>query len=407
MPVCGSQEKSPWLNALRTERRTYYLILIWAAFYGALIAIDVLWARGVIDSTIGPVTDISYYRYRTQGILDGQWLYRDIPCESPPLIVYFMIPAQLANGGNLAYQIWFSIFVLLTSLTLYWGLRRFDSRLAFIAGILFMFVPVGTVETVLGIQDDSIMVWIFVLSIVLAAMSKWRTSVFVMAIGAWTKTINAFLYPFIWHEVRSRRERLIHLGIIAAVSLFVALPYLIVCPIDFLKFPLYYFFSSGADVPPTGGQSIWDFLAMGGLVLPSWFFLFLIIFTMVSAYLYAFRKKMTILEGMLVVLTTFVIFYSRSAAGYFMLPISLLLIWGVEDKWISVRCMFLYFPLIASAFFSKNNPSGVPYLDVPWGWIAGALLQLIALIMIFDATRAALHKKNFVDRAIIKERTGG
>jgi Gpi18-like mannosyltransferase len=264
---------------LSPERRTYLIILIWALFYGALIAIDVLWARGVIDSTVGPVTDISYYRYRTQGILDGQWLYRDIPCESPPLIVYLMIPAQLANGGNLAYQVWFCIFVLLTALTLYWGLRRFDDRRAFFTAIMFLFIPVGTVETVLGIQDEAIMVWIFVLSIVLAAVSKWRESVLVMAIGAWTKVVNAFLYPFIWHEVRERRERLIHLGIIAAVSLFVAVPYLIVCPIDFLKFPLYYFLSSSTDVGPTGGTSIWDFLEMGGLDLPSWFFLILTIGT--------------------------------------------------------------------------------------------------------------------------------
>jgi peptidoglycan biosynthesis protein MviN/MurJ (putative lipid II flippase) len=68
--------------------------------------------------------------------------------------------------------------------------------------------------------------------------------------------------------------------------------------------------------------------------------------------------------------------------------------------------MFIYIPLIASAFFSQHTPSGVPYLDVQWGWIAGALLQLTALIMIFVATRLALHNKNFVDRAIAKQRVG-
>ncbi len=406
MPENDSQAHISLFDVLRSERRAYYIILVWAVFYGVLIAVDVLWVRGIIDSTIGPVTDISYYRYRTQGILDGLWLYRDIPCESPPLAVYFMIPAQLANGGNLAYQVWFSFFVLLTSLTIYLGLRRFEDRSAYIASLLFLFVPVVAIETVLGIQDDSIMIWIFVLSVVLAAMAKWRASVLVLAIGLWTKVINIFLYPFIWHEVRDKRERWIQLGIIAAVSLFVALPYLIVCPVDFLKFPLYYFLSSGADVPPTGGQSIWDFLAMGGLVLPSWFFLSLTLLALAAAYLYAFRRKMTLIEGMLVVLTVFVIVYSRSAAGYFMLPISLLLLWGVEERWIVARCMVLYIPFIASGFFSKNNPSGVPYIDAPWGWIAGALLQLVVLILISDATRVALHKKNFVDRAIAKEKAG-
>jgi hypothetical protein len=403
-------ESDAWMlvrRITRPERRTYLLVLFWALLYGALIATDVLWARNVIDSTVGPAVDISYYRYRTQGILDGLWLYRDIPCESPPLIVYLMIPAQLANGGNLAYQVWFSIFVLLSTLTLYWGLRRFDDKLAFFAAFMFIFVPVGAVETVLGIQDESIAIWIFILSIVLAAMSMWRSSVLVMAIGAWTKVINVVLYPFIWRDVTDKHERLVHLGIIGAVSLFVALPYLIVCPIDFLKFPLYYFLSSDPNVGPTGGISIWDFLEMGGLDLPSWFFLVLTISAVVGAYMLAFHRRMTLLEGMLVVLTAFVIVYSRTAAGYFMLPIALLLIWGAEDRWISIRCMLLYFPLIASAFFSRSTPSGVPYLDVSWGWMAGALLQLIALIILFDATRLALKKKNFVDRALTKHRAVG
>ncbi|HUL39868.1 MAG TPA: hypothetical protein VLU38_06220, partial [Methanomassiliicoccales archaeon] len=203
-----------------------------------------------------------------------------------------------------------------------------------------------------------------------------------------------------------RRERLVHLGIIAAVSLIVALPYLIVCPVDFLKFPLYYFLSSGSNVGPTGGTSIWDFLEKGGLVLPSWFFLVLTAGTLLGAYIYAFVKKLTLLEGMLVVLTAFVVVYSRSGAGYFMLPISLLLIWGAEDVWISLRCMVVYVPLIVSAFFTENTPFGFPFVYVSWGWIVGAALQLIAIVILIDAARVALHKKNFVDRAKTKLGTG-
>ena len=406
MPESGPRAHKSLIDSLRKERRAYYIIIIWAVFYGTLIAIDTLYARGVINTTIGPVTDISYYRYRTQSILDGQWLYRDVPCESPPLIVYFMLPAQLANGGYLAYQVWFSLFVMLTSLTLYLGLRRFEDRLAYVAAVLFIFVPVGAIETVLGIQDEPIVIWILVLSIVLAVMSRWRASVLAMSIGIWTKIVSIFLYPFIWREVRDRRERLVHLGIIAAVSLIVALPYLIVCPVDFLKFPLYYFLSSGSNVGPTGGTSIWDFLEKGGLVLPSWFFLVLTAGTLLGAYIYAFGKKLTLLEGMLVVLTAFVVVYSRSGAGYFMLPISLLLIWGAEDVWISLRCMVVYVPLIVSAFFTENTPFGFPFVYVSWGWIAGAALQLIAIVILIDAARVALHKKNFVDRAKTKLGTG-
>lgn len=385
---------------IRPERRSLFLITVWALLFGAIIAFDVLYLRSFIDSNLGPVIDISYYRFRTDGVLSGLWLYRDIPCESPPLIVYLMLPAQLANGGDLAYQVWFSIFVLLTALTIYWALRRYDDLKAFFAALVFLFVPVGTVETVVGIQDEAIVIWIFVLSILLAVVGRRGWGALATAIGIWTKLINALFYPFLWKASGAWRERLVHLGIVLGATLVVSLPYLIVCPIDFLKFPLYYFLSSGPDVGPTGGLSIWDFLRMGGVSLPGWFFLALIIGALLLAYFYAWKRRLTVLEGMLLVLTAFVVVYSRSAAGYFMLPISLLLIWGVEDRWLIVRCILLYVPLILSALFSTNNPNGKPYIDLDWGWVVGAILQILVILIILDATRVALKKKNFVDRAL-------
>jgi hypothetical protein len=389
--------------SIQQRRRVHLLILIWALLFGGLIALDALFLRDVLDTSFGEVLDISYYRYRTESVLDGLWLYRDIPCESPPLIVYLMIPAQLANGGNLAYQVWFSIFVLLTSLTFYLALRRYDDTKAFLAALVFMFVPVGTVETVFGIQDEAIVIWLFVLSIFLGVIGMLRWSALATTIGIWTKLINALYFPFLLRAGRGGREKMLLFGIVVGLSLAVALPFLILFPEDFLRFPLYYFLSSGSEALPTGGLSIWDFLRMGGLDLPSWFFLALIVSALVLAYYFGLKRERTLLEGMLIVLTAFVIVYSRSAAGYFMLPISLLLLWGVEDLRLVVRCMVLYVPLILSGLFSTNNAYREPFVDWEWGWAVGAILQLIVILILLDATRVALGRKNFVDRAIARE----
>jgi hypothetical protein len=131
MPWRFVQNLNHRLGSVSPRRRSFLLILVWALFYGGLIAFDVLYLRNYLYGSVGSPIDISFYRERTQGVLDGLWLYRDIPCESPPLIVYFMIPAQLAGGSDTAYQVWFSIFVLLTSLTMYWALRRYDDTKAF------------------------------------------------------------------------------------------------------------------------------------------------------------------------------------------------------------------------------------------------------------------------------------
>jgi len=396
------QGLNSWVRSIPPERRVYVLIGIWALLFGALIALDVLFLRDYLNATIGEVVDLSFYRERTQGVLDGLWLYRDIQCESPPLIVYLMLPAQMAGGSELAYQVWFSIFILLTSLSLYLALRRFDDVKAFLVALTFLFVPVSTIETVFGIQDEAIVFYVFILSILLAVIGRLRWSAAAMTVGIWTKFMNGFLLPFLLRAERTRRERLILLGIVAGISLLVCLPFLIVCPEEFLRFPSYYFFRSGTSEDPTSNLNIWDFLSMGGLDLPSWFFLILIAGVMVLAYYVGLRKDRTLLEGMLIVLVAFILIYPRTTATYYTLPIALLLIWGVEKPWLVIRCVFIYVPLLLSLLFTNNNSMGEPFIDWEWGWVVGALLQVVVIVMLLDSTRVALQQRNFVDRALAK-----
>ena len=392
------------LCSIPPERRVFLLILVWALFFGALIALDALFLRDYLNSTIGEVVDLSFYRERTEGVLNGLWLYRDIQCESPPLIVYLMLPAQMAGGSEVAYQIWFSIFILLTSLTIYLALRRFDDVKAFWVALIFLFVPVSTIETVFGIQDEAIVFYIFILSILLAVIGRLRWSAAAMTVGIWTKFMNGFLLPFLLRAERTRRERLILLGIVAGISLLVCLPFLIVCPEELLSFPSYYFLKSGTAEDPTSNLNIWDFLSMGGLELPSWFFLLLIAGVMILAYYLGLKKNRTLLEGMLIVLVAFVLIYPRTTASYYTLPIALLLIWGIENRWLVIRCLTIYVPLLVSLLFTNNNSVGEPFIDWEWGWVIGALLQLLVIIILLDSTRVALKKRNFVDRALIKEK---
>jgi hypothetical protein len=403
MPQSLVQGLNSRLRSIPPERRAYLLILVWALFFGALIALDALYLRNFLDAHIGEPVDISFYRERTEGVLNGLWLYRDIPCESPPLIVYLMVPAQLAGGSNIAYQIWFSLFVLLTSLTLYWALRYYDDAKAFWVALIFLFIPVSTIETVFGLQDEAIVVWVFVLSILLGAIGRLRWSAVAMTIGIWTKLLNAFLFPFLWRDARPGRERMVLLGIVLGLSFLVGLPFLIVCPKEFLSFPFYYFLNSGSGDTPTSNLNIWDFLSMGGLQLPSWFFLVLTIGVMLLAYYLGLKRKRTLLEGMLIILTAFILIYPRTTASYYTLPIALLLIWGVEDRWLVMRCLVIYVPMLLSLLFTNKNSIGDPFIDWEYGWIIGAILQLIVIVILLDSTRVALRKRNFVDRALAEE----
>ncbi|HUL40269.1 MAG TPA: hypothetical protein VLU38_08270 [Methanomassiliicoccales archaeon] len=400
MPWSFIQDLNRRLSSVSPKRRIFLLIMVWALFYGALIAFDALYLRSYLYSNVGSPIDISFYRERTQGVLDGLWLYRDIPCESPPLIVYFMIPAQLAGGSDLAYQIWFTIFVLLTSLTLYWALRRYDDAKAFWVALLFLFIPTSMVETVFGMEDETIVVFVFILSIVLAVIGRLRWSAVAMTVGMWTKILNIFLAPFLWRASKSWRERFILLGIVLGLTFLICLPFLIVCPEQFLRFPFYYSLNPGAGDRPTSNLNIWDFLSMGGLQLPSWFYQALTIIVLLMAYYFGLKRNRTILEGMLIVLTAFILVYPRTTASYFTFPIALLLIWGVEDRWLTIRCLIISIPIYLSLFFTSNNSIGKPFIDWQYGWVVGVVLQLIVIVILLDSVRVALRKRNFVDRAL-------
>ncbi|HVO77863.1 MAG TPA: hypothetical protein VMS79_03235, partial [Methanomassiliicoccales archaeon] len=151
------------MRSIPPSKRTLFIIIIGVAILAAFIVITDLWLGPALTDAFGRTTDVNFYRERAQAILDGKVLYRDITIESPPLINYLYVPAQLAGGSDLAYQIWFCAFTILTALVLYWGLRRFDDYRAFMVALLFLTSPIAVLESAIGIQDEAIVFFFFTL----------------------------------------------------------------------------------------------------------------------------------------------------------------------------------------------------------------------------------------------------
>jgi hypothetical protein len=396
------QEKK--LRKIPPEKRALVILIVGVVLLGSLVTIDQLVLRDYLDQTIGPTPDVPYYRTRTQTVLNGGWLYRDIQCESPPLIVYFMLPAQLLGGQDWTYEAYFSAFTIITALFLYFGLREWDDYRAFMVAILFLFLPFGTVESTFGIQDEAIVVFLFMVPLVLAMHRRLRLSALTIAVGLWTKIFNAFFYPVLFLNTKSWRERFVQIGIIVLVSLMVAAPFLAAAPNEFLVFPSYYFLGGGSG--PTGGISIWDFLAMGGISIPGTVLLAIVACAFVTSLWIVHKKRLGFWDGMLVVLVAVLIVYPRTALVYYMLPVTLLLLWASEYAGIAIRCFVMYLPFAACVAFSKSNLLGVPMIDVPWGWAIGLLLSIVGFAMLIETTLTALKKTPFTARNRLNEEEG-
>ncbi|MCG7844407.1 MAG: hypothetical protein MIO90_03135, partial [Methanomassiliicoccales archaeon] len=112
------------------RRRVLAIVLVGLVLYGTTIALDGLVLRPLFGDVLSEPTDLDFYRFRADSILDGKIPYVDFFSESPPLIMYLFVIPQLTGGSVAAYQSFFALFSILTALTLYLGLRGKDERLA-------------------------------------------------------------------------------------------------------------------------------------------------------------------------------------------------------------------------------------------------------------------------------------
>ncbi len=388
------------MRSIPRSKKALVIVIVGVLLVGGLLAFDHLYLRNALTNEYGPLSDVPYYQNRTQAVLDGKILYRDVQLEAPPLSVYFMLPAQIAGGSDLAYQIYFSMFTVLSALVLYYGLRRFDDYHAFIVALLFLFSPFGTVESTIGIQDESIIVFFFLTAVVLAIQKHDRISAGLVALGAWTKIFPLLFYPVLFLKTRSWKERGVQIGVIAFISALVAAPFLIIAPSEFLQFPLYYLLgsqnSSGGSVSPVSGISVWDYLRTAGLDRPGYVLLGLTIAAYLGALWYGRRKGLGLWQCTVLVMVAFVVFYPRIWVGYFILPVALLLVWAAKDKWIVVRLWVMYLPFLGTLLFTSDNPHYVPIINFSGSWAVGLLLTLIGMAILVDTTRRALLTPTFL-----------
>jgi len=393
---------SRWVRGLGVWHKIGILLLIVILLYGTTIALDNLLFRGWLTGWAGPSPDLEVYRERAQGIIDGLIPYRDFYAESPPIINYLLVPPQLFGGEAWMYAAYFSFFTFLTGALMYLLLRRFDEHLAFISGVLFVLSPFAYMESTWGIQDESIVVLLFILTPLLVVIGRSREGSISLGAGIMTKMLSVMLTPILFLNRRPFRKHLEVFLYLVLTIFIISLPFLIICPNEFLSFPEYYFLEVEGAV--MGGMSFWHFLEMGGFMIPGEIGLAITVITFLVATYFVFKKRFPIWLAALALVLTFFTFYPKIHLGYFLIPIGFLIIWACEDFWIFFRTLLVYVPLGLATAFSESV-KGTPPVDIPGGWIAGLVLSLIGLAILWDTFRIVMKKRNFIDTGIeVEER---
>ena len=330
-------------------------------------------------------------------IIHGEIPYKDFSMESPPIIDYLMVPAQLMGGASWQYSLYFSLFVILTGILYYAFLRRYDDHLAFLSGLALIASPFAFIDATFGVQDKGIVIFMFILPLLLFIVQRYKTSAFLNTLGIWTLFFNATIFLVWLIKARTNRIRWMIFGITIIITAAVAVPLLIIAPNQFISFPSYYLLQDPTG--EIGGLSIWHFWAQGGYSLPGTVGDILTVSAILIASYYVYRKReiTTFWEGCMIVLLAFFVFYPKINLCYYLLPISLLIVWGVDNRPVMIRCFALYIPLIIAACLTENV-TGQPAIIFPFSWIVGSLLVLGTNIVLIDTFLKARKKKAFFER---------
>ena len=380
------------VRPLSVRRKIALFVVMTLALYGAMIILDNEFLIEEFSERSHP--DLDVYRDRTQTILDGGLLYRDVHTETPPLINYILVPAQLLGGAehDWVWSAYFSFFAFLLASMMYLGLRHQDEWNAFLAGAFVLLSPFTIVESGTG-EDESVMVFVFMASVLFMTLNYRNRATMAIGAGIWTKMFPILLLPV--HMLRQSRwkDRLSMALMIVVVTALIALPFVLLCWGDFSSFLNFYFLGDGSR--PTGGHSIWHFLRMGGWEVPTIIQIVILGLALTFAYLYPHHQKWPVWESITLVALAFFIFYPKIHGGYWIMLVALLSVWAVEDRRVLLRLTAAFVPMIGATLLAAGETSP-PTVEFYGSWFIGFLLALIGLLLFVDAARIALKGRPFV-----------
>ena len=337
---------------------------------------------------------------RSETILGGGLLYRDVFTSTPPLtngllVLPSLVPILVGNvnpWSTLAFMVFFSLFCLLTAYVL---LQMGSTKNAgFLAAVLFLLNPLTLGNAILRRQDESIVVFFVALSLLFILKNMHTKAAITIGIGLLVKLSAGLLIPVaFWHKRDWR-----YLVIPPLVFLAVLLPFLVLAGRDAIFWD---FTTRDAQHPfQFDGVSLvalWNRMGNEAGQIPLWPVIVLMIIGVGAITLYLARKQFGVIEDMIILTTTVYVLSPKLHTGYFSLLV-MLMAPLIKDK----RLAFLYLIFGASAVIADFYKW--PLVDIPVAfWLM--VLTLILLITLTLGLKRHSQANEISERSLQARKT--
>lgn len=314
---------------------------------------------------------------RSETILNGGLLYRDVFTSTPPLTNLLLLPPSLVPilvgmvnpWATLSFMIYFSLFNLLTALVL---LNIGPSKAAgFWAAALFLLNPLTFGNTVLRRQDESILVFFLALSLLFILKNQNTRAAIAIGASLLVKLTGGLLIPVAFFNKRDWR----YLVIPPLVFFIGLLPFLLSAGRDAIFWD---FTTSGAQHPfqfkGVSLMTLWNAMNVGSRQISILPVAILMVVAVVGAAAIIARSRFGIVEDLIILTTAVFLFSPKLHTGYFSILVLFMAI--LIKDWRLAILYFLFGVLALVADFYKW-----PIIDyqVAFWLMAGVLILMVVL----------------------------
>ena len=302
----------------RYETKLFLLFVFLLLIYLA-IAYFIHWPAGYYGSIEQPrFADPGIAR--TEAILSGGLLYRDVFTTTPPLTNFLLIPPAYLAGklghvnpwATLSFMLYFSLFNFFGALVLlYMGETR---REGFWTAVFFLLNPLTFGNTILRRQDESVVVFFIGVALLLFLKRKHLSAAVSMGLAVLVKLTGGIVLPIAF--LHSRKW---HYLVIPAVVFFTAVsPFLILAG----RSAMFWDFSQQEGEHPFqfGGVSLvalWNQFHEGtqlvGLEMPS----ILFVLGVGAVLLFIAWKRIGVVEDLTILIAVILLLTPKLHTGYF------------------------------------------------------------------------------------------